>query len=63
MTFGQRALLGFVRVAGLPSLPAVSVDGETAARFAIEDVAAAIAWLEANFVEPAAQASDRNLVA
>jgi hypothetical protein len=34
MTLRQRALLGFIRIARLPSLPAVSVDGETVARFA-----------------------------
>lgn len=34
MTVGQRALLGFIRRARLPSLPAVSVDAETEAQFA-----------------------------
>ena len=34
MTLGQLALLGFIRMARLPSLPAVSVDAETEAHFA-----------------------------
>jgi trehalose 6-phosphate phosphatase len=41
----------------------VKPQGETAARFAIEDVARAIAWLEANFGEPVSQAARGNLVA
>ncbi|TPI14537.1 trehalose-phosphatase [Mesorhizobium sp. B4-1-3] len=41
----------------------VKPQGETAARFAIEDVASALAWLEANFGDPAAPTVSRNLVA
>ena len=40
----------------------VKPQGETAARFAIEDVASAIAWLEANFGDPPSHTA-RNLVA
>ncbi|WP_027167696.1 trehalose-phosphatase [Mesorhizobium sp. WSM3224] len=41
----------------------VKPQGETTARFAIENVASAITWLEANFGEPAKQASRSDLVA
>jgi len=37
--------------------------GETAARFAIADVAGAIAWLEVNFGDPAGQTDRNDLVA
>ncbi|TGQ53014.1 trehalose-phosphatase [Mesorhizobium sp. M1C.F.Ca.ET.193.01.1.1] len=41
----------------------VKPQGETAARFAIADVASAIAWLEANFSAPGKQGSGDDLVA
>jgi trehalose 6-phosphate phosphatase len=41
----------------------VKPQGETAARFAIEDVASAIAWLEANFGHSASHAARDDLVA
>ncbi|RAZ90823.1 trehalose-phosphatase [Mesorhizobium hawassense] len=41
----------------------VKPQGETAARFAIEDVASAVAWLETNFGGPAKQTSRSDLVA
>ncbi|CDX17727.1 trehalose-6-phosphate phosphatase, biosynthetic [Mesorhizobium sp. ORS 3324] len=41
----------------------VKPQGETAARFAIADVASAIAWLEANFGDYAEQRAGSNLIA
>ncbi|AZO12100.1 MULTISPECIES: trehalose-phosphatase [unclassified Mesorhizobium] len=41
----------------------VKPQGETAARFVLEDVTGAIAWLEANFGDPAKQAGRSGLVA
>ncbi|MDX8479585.1 trehalose-phosphatase [Mesorhizobium sp. VK24D] len=41
----------------------VKPQGETAARFAIADVASALAWLEANFGDPAEQRAGNDLFA
>lgn len=41
----------------------VKPQGETAARFALEDVASAIAWLKASFADPASHGTRDDLVA